>query len=246
MATLVVPRSGGPFPVLIALPGRGEAAKPKSEGAWGWPRDYALQRALDRLHSPPLTPKDLENLYRPADLARVNGQLSTHPFRGLVIVCPTVDDDDPHGPAGGALAQFISQTLLPRVYQEAPCVQKPEATGIDGVSLGGAYAFRVGLADPKRYRTVGALQPAFRSGQEGAFVELVRAARARNSDLRLRLVTSEGDYFRKVITSVSSGLDRAGQAHELLTVPGPHDYVWNRGPGAIEMLIWHDRELARA
>jgi len=24
-----------------------------------------------------------------------------------------------------------------------------------------------------------------------------------------------------------------------------HDYPFNRGPGAIEMLLWHDRVLAR-
>jgi hypothetical protein len=36
-------------------------------------------------------------------------------------------------------------------------------------------------------------------------------------------------------------LDRRKQEH--LVVPGPHDYPFNRGPGAIEMLLWHDRVL---
>jgi hypothetical protein len=28
-----------------------------------------------------------------------------------------------------------------------------------------------------------------------------------------------------------------------VTVPGPHDYEFNRGPGAYEMLMFHDRVL---
>jgi iron(III)-salmochelin esterase len=26
-------------------------------------------------------------------------------------------------------------------------------------------------------------------------------------------------------------------------IPGGHDYTFNRGPGGIEMLLWHDRVL---
>ena len=32
-------------------------------------------------------------------------------------------------------------------------------------------------------------------------------------------------------------------AHEFVVVAGPHDYAFNRGPGGIEMLLWHDRVL---
>ena len=31
----------------------------------------------------------------------------------------------------------------------------------------------------------------------------------------------------------------------MTTVPGPHDYVFNRGPGVLEMLLFHDRALRR-
>ena len=29
--------------------------------------------------------------------------------------------------------------------------------------------------------------------------------------------------------------------HELLVIPGTHGYEFNRGPGGIEMLLWHER-----
>ena len=35
-------------------------------------------------------------------------------------------------------------------------------------------------------------------------------------------------------------------AHDFADIPGPHDYPFNRGPGAIELLLWHDRVLARS
>ena len=32
-------------------------------------------------------------------------------------------------------------------------------------------------------------------------------------------------------------------AHDLVIVPGPHDYAFNRGPGCAEMLLWQERAL---
>ena len=76
--------------------------------------------------------------------------------------------------------------------------------------------------------------------------ELARAARARNPALKLRLLTSKEDYFRSAIAHTSAAWKAAGIDHDYADVPGPHDYPFNRGPGAIEMLLWHDRMLARA
>ena len=64
--------------------------------------------------------------------------------------------------------------------------------------------------------------------------------------MALRLLTSSRDYFRTAIRATSAAWTDAGVAHELVDIPGPHDYPFNRGPGAIEMLLWHDRVLARA
>jgi hypothetical protein len=38
-------------------------------------------------------------------------------------------------------------------------------------------------------------------------------------------------------------MTQANIAHEFKLLTGPHDYVFNRGPGAVEMLLFHDRAL---
>ena len=61
--------------------------------------------------------------------------------------------------------------------------------------------------------------------------------------LQLRLITSARDVYRSVILDLHRALVARGAAHEQLDLPGPHALRWNRGPGALEMLLWHDRAL---
>jgi hypothetical protein len=244
---VVVPAWGGPdahFPVLVALHGRGEALKPPAEGALGWPRDYAMVRAFDRLRSPPLVDSDYEGFVDPGRLAQVNAELTQRPFQGLIVACPWLPDLRSASTADfAACAHFVTGELLPRVRSETPALRAPEATGIDGVSLGGVEALRIGLASPETFGAVGGIQPAFGRGEEAAWVSLAQAARAQRPSLRLRLLTSRDDYFRDATTSVSRAWNSAGIAHDFADGPGPHDYVFNRGPGSIELLVWHDRAL---
>jgi iron(III)-salmochelin esterase len=72
------------------------------------------------------------------------------------------------------------------------------------------------------------------------FSALSRSAMEQRS-LRLRLVSSEADPFLPAIRTISDRMRADGVAHELLVVPGPHDYAWNRGPGGAEMILWHER-----
>ena len=75
---------------------------------------------------------------------------------------------------------------------------------------------------------------------------LARRAKSAMMDaqkLRLRLVTSDQDYFRGAIGQLHLALESEGIEHEHLVLPGPHDYIFNRGPGGVEMLLWHDRVL---
>jgi enterochelin esterase-like enzyme len=136
--------------------------------------------------------------------------------------------------------------VLPRVRAELPVLPAAAATGIDGVSLGGAVALRVGLGNPDAFGAVGSLQAALGEDQITELTELAKAARATNPALKLRLLTSKEDYFRGAISHTSAAWKAAGIEHDYADVPGPHDYPFNRGPGAIEMLLWHDRMLARS
>lgn len=247
-AVIVVPERRRPderFPLLIALHGRGEALKDPSDGAMGWPRDYALVRAFDRLAAPPLVEGDFEGLVTPDHLGEINRGLAARAFGRLVVACPYVPDVN-LGSATDikAYGRFLLEVLLPRVRAEAPVLAAPEATGIDGVSLGGALALRVGLGSPETFGSVGALQPAIGDWQTSEWTELAKAARAKRAALKLRLTTSEDDAYRAAVTHTSEAWTAAGVAHDFAVLPGPHDYVFNRGPGVIEMLFSQDRALA--
>jgi len=248
-AEIVVPawgNDGERYPVLVALHGRGEAMKGPVEGAMGWPRDYALVRAIDRVRAPPLEPADYEGFVVPERLRDTNAALAARPFGGMIVVCPWLPDVRP--PASGDIStycRFVTDVLLPRVRRETPAYDSREATGIDGVSLGGVVALRIGLASPDTFGAVGGLQPALSGGDNAGWVARARAARARHADLKLRLLTSDHDYFRDEVLSLSRAWRDAGIAHDVAEVVGPHDYSFNRGPGALELLLWHDNALAR-
>jgi hypothetical protein len=246
-AAVVVPTWGGPddrFPVVLALHGRGEAVKSPADGALGWPRDYALVRALDRLRAPPLRETDYEGLAEPARMAVVNAALAKRPFGGLVIVCPWLPDVRQASTADVTpLARFLLDGVLPRVRRETPALAAPEATGIDGVSLGGVIALRIGLTYPEAFGAVGGIQPAFGDNQNAEWTSLAQEARAKRAGQKLRLLTSHDDYFHDVVTGVDRAWTAAGITHEFADVVGPHDYVFNRGPGSFELLLWNDRAL---
>ncbi len=247
-AAIIAPRWGQAerMPVLVALHGRGEAVKPPREGALGWPRDYALVRAIERVCSPPLTDADYEGLSDPERLQRENERLAKRPFGGLVVVCPHVPDLDLKKESDVlGFGRFLIEVLLPRVRREARALDAPESTGIDGVSLGGHLALRVGLTAPEQFGAVGALQAAIDDTRVQALTDLALAARSKRPKLALRLTTSHDDYYAPFIHSLDDAWTHAGVAHDFGDVPGPHDYPFNRGPGAYEMLLWHDRTLAR-
>ena len=246
---IAVPAAARPderFPVLIALHGRGEASKGVERGARGWIDDYGLLRAVDRLRAPPLRSTDLESLYDAERLAELNARLAQRPYRGLIVVCPYTPDilrGDRAFALAAPLTRFIVDELLPRVLRETPALRTARSTGIDGVSLGGRAALLVGLSRPEAFGAVAALQPAFDSAEASALAERARAALARHPELRLRLLTSDGDYFLAPTRAIARALDRQRVPHELVEVTGPHDYAFNRGPGVYEMLVFHDRAL---
>ena len=244
---VLVPAWGAPderFPVLFALHGRGEALKNPKDGALGWPRDYALTRAYARLAAPPLTDDDLEKMSDRARLQRTNADLAARPFGGVITVCPYLPDLDLADQGGiRTYGRFLIEVVLPRVRAETPAMPAPSATGIDGVSLGGAVALRVGLANPQAFGALGTLQAAVQRQQAAELAAAARAARAKNPALKLRLLTSDGDYFKDAIQAIDRAWKDGGIEHEYVEVPGPHDYPFNRGPGAFEMLLWHDRAL---
>jgi iron(III)-salmochelin esterase len=234
------------FPVLIALHGRGESLKGSRRGARGWIDDYELDRAMQRLSRPPLRARDFEGYVSRERLRRINRALVGQPYSGLIVVCPFLPDVLRRENAfkeAEPLAAFIVDVLLPRVYATTPALATPASTGIDGVSLGGRAALLVGFARPRAFGAVGALQAAIDGTEIERFAELGARALADNPNLSLRLLTSDKDHFLRVNEQLSAELKARGVQHRYSRVQGNHSYRFNRGPGALEMLLFHDRTL---
>jgi iron(III)-salmochelin esterase len=234
------------LPLLIALHGRGEALKGPERGARGWLDDYALARASARLQRPPLTPQDFEGFVAPERLAALNAALAKEPFEGVAVACPFLPDmfsaDEPF--AGAApYGSFLIDVLLPRLRAEFPLLATREATGIDGVSLGGRAAIAVGLMRPDVFRTVAGVQPALTPANMSELNRRARSALERYPDLVLRVLTSSEDHYLQVLEGVHRSFDAVKVSHHFSVVVGPHSYAFNRGPGSLEMLVFHDRVL---
>ena len=234
------------YPVLIALHGRGEALKKPPDGALGWAKDYDLLLALRRIEHPPLTDSDFQGFSDPSRLRKMNEALTSRAYGGMIVVCPYLPDLDLRQEAGMQLyGEYLVNMVLPLVRARLPASTSPKSTGIDGVSLGGAVGLFVGLTFAEVFGSVGGLQPAIQSADAELWAKRVHNARAKNDTQTLRLLTSTKDYFREGIGRLSSILRSRKLVHEYLDVPGPHDYIFNRGPGAYELLYFHERAFTK-
>ena len=236
------------LPVLVVFHGRGEALKKPERGARGWFDDYAMLRAFERLGKPPLSEEDLEDLVSDTRLASMNASLKARPYGGLIVVCPYLPDILRGTSAFSqkdALAGFVVDEILPRVYRSTPAAGTAATTAVDGVSLGGRAALLVGFSRPEAFRLVGGIQPAVDPSELDRFAALAQAARAKNPELEVRLLTSDGDYFRDVTIGLEQSLKTVRVPARLDIVIGPHDYAFNRGPGVYELLLYYDRALRR-
>lgn len=108
--------------------------------------------------------------------------------------------------------------------------------------MGGRLALLVGLTRPDVFGAVGALQPAMKA-TEGAMFSALAGDAMKKNEILLRLVSSEADPFLSAIRATSETMRADGVTHEMLVVPGHHNYAWNRGPGGVEMVLWHERVL---
>jgi hypothetical protein len=244
-AVVLVPRGAGPFPALIALHGRGEAVRGPEVGAYGWLREYRIGDALVALRRGQLTEGDFARLVAPPRLGELNQGLRKAPFQGMILVFPHAPDFQ--GPAREALTDrygaWLLEVLLAKLRASFPV---GGAVGIDGVSMGGRMALRIGLKNPKVFASVGSLQAAIRDDDAPGLAELARGYRQARPGGKIRLLTSDGDFFRGAIAQAHKALEQASIPHEFIEVAGPHNYQFNQGPGAIEMLLWHDRALREA
>ena len=133
---VVVPRwgdAGDRLPLLIALLGRGESNHGLAVGAWGWVRDYWLDRAMLALRQGSVSAAALGNITNESHLNRLNAALAAHPFRGIAVACPYTPDilSTDSLDAAEQFADFVERWMLPRLRAELPIETTRAATGID-------------------------------------------------------------------------------------------------------------------
>jgi hypothetical protein len=231
-------------PLLVALHGRGEAGRGLATGARGWRDDYDVERVEERLRAGAIEARDLGGFARDNRLAAMRASLAAAPYRGLTLVTPytpALRDRSPEGAAG--FVRFVDELLVPAASSIAGRgADAPLRCGIDGVSMGGRLALWAAILRPARFASVGAMQPAIAAQEADAIAEQLAAARARAS-FSLRLVSSDDDPFLEAVRALAERLGARSVPHTVIVTPGPHDYAWNRGPGAAELLLHHERVL---
>jgi enterochelin esterase-like enzyme len=246
---VVIPKSADEahrLPVLLVFHGRGESLKAPERGARGFIDDYGLLDALQRLETPPLSRSDFGGSVTAQRLQILNDSLRTHPYRGLIVVCPYLPDvlrADNLFTEGKVLARFIVHSVLPKVQAETPALPGAAQVAVDGVSLGGRAALALAAYEPSSLAVVAATQPALDEKELGVLASQLAHARQQNPELRLRLLTSDQDYFLQTTLMFSKGLQAMGVEHQIDQVLGNHSYDFNRGPGVYEMLLFADRAL---
>jgi dienelactone hydrolase len=242
-ALIYAPDGCKEWPVLVALHGRGEAGRGLRAGAYGWRDDYDLGKALERLKTGSLTSDDAGHLLTAERIAALNASLAAAPFTGLVVACPYTPVPTGRGAGDAApFARFITESLLPKVAELRGAPVRRENAAIDGVSMGGRYALQIGLGVSSAFSSVGGLQPAIQVAEADTFAEMAVAS-LEKAPTKIRLVSSEEDPFLEATRALADALGRRSIAHTLVVTKGPHDYVWNQGPGSIEMAIHHERVL---
>jgi pimeloyl-ACP methyl ester carboxylesterase len=219
----------------------GEASDPKL-ALRAWSELYGLAAAHDRLCKPPVE-ADEKLRYWPQERLRLfNADLARRPYRSLVVVCPQTPRPSAFTSRAKLFdeyAAWLDEVLLPEVEARHPgCTAK---VGLDGCSMGGYVAMEVFLRRPERFSSFGVVQSAIGRAQADDYA--ARFARLEAPRPRLRLLTSTRDPFRAAHERLARGLTKAGVAHQLDVLPGPHDQPWLREAGSLEMLRWHDLEL---
>lgn len=229
------------YPLVIAFGGAGECAKTPRQGALAWLLYYKLDDAVAALGTSRLETENFRGLVSPAHLADFNRKLKKTPYRGVILACPS----SPLLTAGGGPEQpdyeeFIMDELLPALKSRYRVID--DAVGVDGVSMGGARAMYYGLKYPEIFSTIGSSQGAF-----GPYMDLYAHLADRNESMLkkrpIQLVTSDKDVLAPHVERMHRMLSARNIPHSYLILTGPHDYIFNQGPGSISLLVFHDRAL---
>lgn len=225
------------YPLVVAFGGAGECMRSPRQGALAWVHYYRADEAASALSSQNLKSSDFRGLVNKDQLEKFNHTLQVSPYKGVILVCP-------YSPALGLqpglefpeYEKYIVDELIPALCKHYRIDQS--RIGVDGVSMGGARSMYYGLKYPQVFKRIGSVQAAV-----GPFMETYRLLINSNHDqiskCTIQIVSSDGDIFLKSVDTFSSMLNSLRLPHSLLILTGPHDYIFNQGPGSLALLAFH-------
>ncbi|MFC1833419.1 alpha/beta hydrolase [Thermodesulfobacteriota bacterium] len=229
------------YPLVIAFGGAGECARAPRKGALAWLDFYKTDEAVRALGDSRLESGDFRGFVTPRQLEGFNQQLQDHPYGGIILVCPyspplraSAELEDPQYEA------FIVKELIPILKER----YRVSAIGVDGVSMGGARSMFYGFKYPELFSSIGSLQGAF-----GPFFPVYEELVKKNKDelkrRDIQLVTSDRDPLAPSVRRMHQLLTVNGIPHGFSVLTGPHDYIFNQGPGSLALLVFHNKSLGK-
>lgn len=231
------------YPLVVVFGGAGECARPPRSGALAWMHYYKTDEAVHVLRSNHLTAKDFRGLAKASEIETFNEKLKRRPYDGVILACPyspllamTTRLEAPE------YESFIIEELIPALKSRYRVAKG--SIGVDGVSMGGARSMYYGFKYPETFASIGSVQGAF-----GPYLEIYGQLVTKNRDIlkkrSIQLVTSDKDPMAPSVEKMHNLLESHGIPHNYLILTGPHDYVFNQGPGSLSLLIFHDQALAK-
>jgi enterochelin esterase-like enzyme len=227
------------YPLIIAFGGMGECMRPSREGALAWIGYYKSDEAVKALESNHLVREDFRGLVTPRRLQEFNKRLENHPYHGIILACPY----SPRLTVGQPLEipeyeSFVVKELIPELKRRYRVAS--EGVGVDGVSMGGARSMYYGFKYPELFSSIGSVQGAF-SPYLAVYKDLVSKNREQIKHKSIQLVTSDKDTMALSVQKMHKMLLAEGIPHIYSVLTGPHDYVFNQGPGSLALLVFHNQ-----
>ncbi|MFT5430124.1 MAG: hypothetical protein ACI9OJ_000797, partial [Myxococcota bacterium] len=233
---VVRPAEGGPFPVVYALAGLGEMVRGPKASAAGWVERYGLVQAMCAVSSPALSTADFGGLVQGKQLYSYQQRLKAG-FGGLVIVSPGAPRK-----MGARFRKHLFDEVIPWAESSLPVKAGTAFRGIDGISLGGRHALRLGFSRPDQFRSLGTEQASVK-GLWSFVRKAVRDAKPAVQGPVINLLSSHRDGYRHQIKRFAGRLRGLGLMVRHYETPGAHNKRFAKGPGAIDMLLFHDSVL---
>ena len=232
------------YPLVIAFGGFGECVRPPRQGALAWLHYYKTDEAALALANDKLTAGDFRGLVTSDHLDDFNRRLKRDHYGGVILACPASPPLAPQSRLEFSdYEAFIMEELIPALKDRYKV--SPGRIGVDGVSMGGARSIYYGFKYPEVFCSVGSVQGAF-----GPYFDVYRELIGKNRDLlrkrSIQLVTSDRDAMLKSVERMHGLLLAEDIPHVYLKLTGPHDYLFNQGPGSLALLMFHDHALRKA